>query len=259
LRTAAILIDQAQGALDKALRTIVEQLGQQRTTAAKQGLVALLAHRRVGLHLVHPWRVALNGPPNVGKSSLINALVGYQRAIVYEQPGTTRDVVRAAAAFDGWPMQLLDTAGLRDSHDAVETEGIRRARQTARDADLVLLIQDAAQPMASDQHPPLVTDASRLIHIRNKIDLVNSQAADIGMVGCLATSALSGQGIPELMAAIVQRLVGPPPAAGAAVPFTRQQVASLQQALDSCERRQPATAVAALWPLMSHSIAPAGV
>ena len=74
-----------------------------------------LAWEDFGLHLTRPWNVVLAGRPNVGKSSLINALLGYTRSIVFDQPGTTRDVVTAATAIDGWPIELSDTAGLRES------------------------------------------------------------------------------------------------------------------------------------------------
>jgi tRNA modification GTPase len=89
--------------------------------------------------------VVIAGPPNVGKSSLINALLGYQRAIVFDQPGTTRDVLTATTAIDGWPVELADTAGIREGDDAIETEGVARALAEIRAADLVVEVWDASQ------------------------------------------------------------------------------------------------------------------
>src|SRR5205823_6640829 len=83
---------------------------------------------------------------NVGKSSLINALAGYQRSIVAPTPGTTRDVVRVPVALDGWPVELLDTAGLRGDAPALEAAGIEQAREQAASADLCVWVLDATVP-----------------------------------------------------------------------------------------------------------------
>ncbi len=87
------------------------------------------------------------GRPNVGKSRLLNALAGYERAIVDPTPGTTRDVVTVRTALDGWPVELADTAGLRDSDDAIESAGIALARARQADADLTLLVLDRSEPL----------------------------------------------------------------------------------------------------------------
>ena len=89
------------------------------------------------------WRVVIAGPPNVGKSSLINAMAGYERAIVSPLPGTTRDVVTLTTAIDGWPVQLADTAGLRASDDELESAGVKLAGAALAAADLVILVCDA--------------------------------------------------------------------------------------------------------------------
>ncbi len=142
-RTAGILLDQYHGALAAAIRATLHAATAGDWHAAATTLDAVLAYRGVGLHLTTPWRVVLAGRPNVGKSSLLNALVGFQRAIVCDQPGTTRDVVTATTAIDGWPVQLADTAGLRETCDAVESAGVERAAAAIVDADLVLRIDDA--------------------------------------------------------------------------------------------------------------------
>src|SRR5690606_16577637 len=91
---------------------------------ARRRLAALVDRAPLGLHLTRPWHVALAGAPNVGKSSLLNAVLGYGRAIVFDQPGTTRDVLDAVTAIDGWPVRLTDGAGLRESVDALEAAGV---------------------------------------------------------------------------------------------------------------------------------------
>ena len=89
-------------------------------------------------------QVAIVGPPNVGKSSLLNALAGREAAIVFHEPGTTRDVIEVALDLEGFPFVLRDTAGLRETESPVEQEGIRRALASARDADIVLTMHDAS-------------------------------------------------------------------------------------------------------------------
>ncbi len=95
----------------------------------------------------------LAGRINVGKSSLLNALAGYARAIVHPAPGTTRDAVAITAAIDGWPVELCDTAGLRAAGDAVERAGIDRARERLAAADLVILVTDRSAPGRRGMRP----------------------------------------------------------------------------------------------------------
>ncbi len=144
-RTAAVLLDQYQGALSSAIRSVLDAATAGEWETASAALDAILVQRGVGLHLTKPWRVVLAGRPNVGKSSLMNALVGFQRAIVCDLPGTTRDVVTAMTAIDGWPIQLADTAGLRSTRDEIELAGVTRATAAAGAADLVLLVEDCAR------------------------------------------------------------------------------------------------------------------
>ena len=113
--------------------------------AARQQIEALLSHAATGLHLVHPWQVVVAGRPNVGKSSLINAIAGYRRAIVHSTPGTTRDVVSVQTAMDGWPVEISDTAGLRETGD----KSSRRASTWPGEdsaADLIVLVFDNSLP-----------------------------------------------------------------------------------------------------------------
>jgi tRNA modification GTPase len=202
----------------------------------------LLARADLGLHLAGAWRVVLAGEPNVGKSSLINALVGYRRAIVYRTAGTTRDLLTATTAVDGWPVELADTAGLRATEDPLERAGVRLAEGAMAGADLVLQVVDARQPPAA-WPARSAADGPPLLLVANKIDLV---AADWPGQAALPISALTGAGIDRLLAAIGERLVPAPPPAGAAVPFTGRQVAALREAEAALRAGAAPAAVAAL-------------
>lgn len=236
-RTVAILLDQYHGALDRSLANIDRELATRRVREAAAEIDDLLARSPIGLHLVEPWRVVLAGPPNVGKSSLINALVGYSRTIVFDQPGTTRDVVTALTALDGWPIELSDTAGLRASDEPLEQAGIALARRKIISADCIVLVFDATQKTPADVKA-FIGEFPDSIAVVNKIDLSSTDefrsviAAKFNR-SPLATSAVTGQGITELAAAIVRRLVPLSLSAGDAVPFTAGQVSQLNSAREA--------------------------
>jgi tRNA modification GTPase len=115
--------------------------------------------------------VVLAGKPNAGKSSLLNALAGHEAAIVTDIAGTTRDVLRERIQLDGMPLHIIDTAGLRESDNVVEREGIRRALEEIRKADLILLLIDAREPDAEDIRPTLPGNIP-ITEVYNKIDLL---------------------------------------------------------------------------------------
>jgi tRNA modification GTPase len=245
-RTAGILLDQYHGALATAIRAALAAATAGDWHATARALDAVLACRAIGLHLTSPWRVVLAGPPNVGKSSLLNALVGFQRAIVCDVPGTTRDVVTATTAIDGWPIQLADTAGLRSTRDAVESAGVERAAAAIVDADLVLLIDDALDgPEASPPNSPA------MLRVLNKIDLLPQAPQNVADRWDRCTSAITGAGIGELVAAIGRALVPSPPPAGAAVPFTLDQLQRCDAARAAIARCDAAAIAARLQPLLS--------
>jgi tRNA modification GTPase len=219
-RTAAILLDQYRGALGRALRAIEAELGGGRTASARRQLDSLRALAPLGLHLVRPWQVVVAGPPNVGKSSLINALAGYPRAIVHWAPGTTRDALTAPTVLDGWPVELCDTAGLRAGGEAVERAGMELARRKMAQADLLLLVFDRSQPWSEAEQALCDAQAGALI-VDNKSDL---PPAECWRPAGEPVSATQGQGIDALCKAIAGRLVAQPPLPGAAVPFTQEQI-----------------------------------
>jgi tRNA modification GTPase len=156
--------------------------------------------------------LAIVGRPNAGKSSLFNRLVERDRAIVTASPGTTRDPVTERISLDGIPLELVDTAGLREAHDVAEQLGIARSREALADADLVLLVLDATQPLNEEERDLIVAVRSRPALIAlNKCDLVatsaEAQAAFEGIQE-VATSALTGEGVADLRARIVALATG---------------------------------------------------
>jgi tRNA modification GTPase len=227
-RTAAILLDQYHGALGQAWKEIRAALAVGNIARGRALLDAILARAPIGRHLVEPWRVVLAGAPNVGKSSLVNALLGYQRAIVHPQPGTTRDVVTASTAVDGWPLVFCDTAGLRQGEHLLEQAGIERAHQQLAMADLVLLVFDISRLwLESDASLRRRFPTALMVH--NKSDLAATGSRPAG----IAVSASSGAAIPQLLESVVERLVPQPPPPGAAVPFTNALVRQLESAREA--------------------------
>jgi tRNA modification GTPase len=268
-RTAGIALDQYQGAFGSELRRVEEHLVAGRCEEAKGALRGLLARADVGRHLTKPWRVVVAGAPNVGKSSLVNALAGYQRSIVAPTPGTTRDIVTTTLAFDGWPVEVSDTAGLRSEAESLEALGVEQARAAARAADLVLWVVDGS---AAPVWP--VGEFANLRLVVNKIDLPSAwdrehldvarsgppcslgvRSAGVCLLrsgppaplggaprgpalrppraaprGAVRVSAATGEGIAALAGAIGGWLVPDPPPPGSAVPFTAALIGGLTEA-----------------------------
>ena len=147
---------------------------------------------RDGLHVV------IAGRPNAGKSSLLNALAGHDAAIVTEIPGTTRDVLRERIHVDGLPIHVVDTAGLRDTDDVIEVEGLRRARMEMSRADLVLYVVDGTRGFAPGEEKSLPAGTTTLV-VWNKTDLPEARRAPkFEERAVIAISALTGDGMPAL-------------------------------------------------------------
>jgi tRNA modification GTPase len=227
-RTAAVLMDQYHGAPRKAFDQIEASLQAGDSASAQQQIDALLAHAATGLHLVQPWQVVVAGRPNVGKSSLVNAIAGYQRAIVHSLPGTTRDIVGIQTALDGWPVEISDTAGLWAGGDPIEQAGIDLAKNKIAAADLVVLVFDSSMPWTAADQDLFETHPGALL-VSNKSDL---PAVPGPHPAGLLVSAATSAGVDDLCQAIARRLVPHPPPPGAAVPFLAEQVQRIRGYLE---------------------------
>ena len=172
-----------------------------RLARLRAGLDELLARSREGSLLRAGIQVVLAGRPNVGKSSLLNRLAGEERAIVTPIPGTTRDALRETILIEGVPLNLVDTAGLRDSRDEVERLGVARAHRELARADLVLAVHDCTE---REDAPELEVPAAARLDIYNKIDLAPGFAPPAGPHPALCVSAKTGEGIEALRQAILQ-------------------------------------------------------
>jgi tRNA modification GTPase len=157
-----------------------------------EGMRAALAGAEKGRAVRDGLQVAIIGVPNAGKSTLLNALVGRDVAITSPQAGTTRDIVEAQAVIAGLPVTFSDTAGLRESSDAIEAEGVRRARARAEDAHLVVYVVrgEAALEVASD-----------IIYVNTESDVLESGGARV------TGNALSGLGVAELLSEIERQIL----------------------------------------------------
>jgi len=189
----------AEAALDFSDEGDVDEAGIDRAltgraTAVRDAVAAALADGRRGERLREGYTVVLAGPPNAGKSTLLNALSRRDAAIVSDQPGTTRDVIEVRLDLGGLPVLLVDTAGLRATEDALEAEGIARTRRRIAQADLVLLLDAEGAAEA-------LPEAADLLRVRTKADLGGAA----GEAGGLAVSALTGAGMEALLAAVRAR------------------------------------------------------
>jgi tRNA modification GTPase len=214
--------------------------------ALRRGLDDLLAATRRGVRLADGLHAVIVGRPNTGKSSLLNALAQSERAIVTDIAGTTRDVLRETIDLDGIALTLVDTAGLRESGDVVEREGIRRARAELERADLAILVSDDAHADADrvlfDELP---ARAARLV-VRNKIDLAGLAPHAEVRDGCthLWLSARSGAGL-DLLVAELKHHAGHAEAGDGAFSARTRHVTALERArvhlesaADALERRR---------------------
>jgi tRNA modification GTPase len=235
LYQAKVAAQQLEGALSKRLQPIKQQLVEliavleagidfaeddvsvladkvimERIGAIRGPLEQLAASFAFGKVVHEGLTLAIVGRPNVGKSSLFNRLVERERAIVTAMPGTTRDLVTETVAVEGIPIRLVDTAGIRKALDEAESIGIQKSMEALADADLVLVVLDAAQARAAeDDELVRLAQARSAIIIHNKCDLVKDDGLMAGRVdSALQVSALTGEGIAELRAEILRHVGG---------------------------------------------------
>jgi len=195
--------------------------------------------------------MSLSGAPNVGKSSLMNALLGKERAIVTAIPGTTRDLLEADLRIGGLHFRLVDTAGIRTTDEIVEQEGIRRSHQALQEADLILLVLDASRGIqATDQELLKIAPPHKTLVVWNKVDLPTEH---LKPEHALEISAKEGKGLENLRQAIDQKIwrSGPPSKEEVVITNERhhqalnQAIASIQLVIDGLKNRISAEFVAA--------------
>lgn len=228
IQAARCALRSLQGEFSKQIHSLVEQLLELRTyieagidfveeeidlLADEQVLVKvnifielldnLLKQAQQGYVLKEGMHLVLAGEPNVGKSSLLNSLTGRDTAIVTPIPGTTRDTVREHIQLDGIPLHVTDTAGLRETTDPIEQEGIQRTQRALQEADLVIVLLDDRHPDNTPQLP-IALDAPRLV-VRNKIDLTGHPAG-LNADGVLYISAKTGAGMDALKSWLKQKM-----------------------------------------------------
>ena len=194
-------IDYPDEAEEDCIARLPEQLGAGRSKAER-----LLADGRRGRVLRDALRVVILGRPNTGKSSLMNALAGFERAIVTDIAGTTRDVLDERLSFDGVPVRLIDTAGIREATDRAEQIGVDRALDEMRRADVQLVLLDGSAPLTTEDETLIETTENGIprILVVNKCDLPRQT----DYAGAISISAKTGQGLEELKREVL-RLAAP--------------------------------------------------
>ena len=212
---------------------------------AEGALTALLSTCKRGKVLKRGVRTAIVGLPNAGKSSLLNALAGYERAIVTDIPGTTRDTVEESVLCGGVLLRLIDTAGLRETEDAVEKLGVERSRRAMEEAELILLVRDGAVEACPENKAHWEAEAVLLnqvartgkpwLCVESKCDLTGPYAFSIGLIqkdannpaACLCVSSVTGYGLDKLENAVAALFpAGDPGEAGSLLTDQRQEEAA---------------------------------
>jgi tRNA modification GTPase len=249
-RTAQIVLEQRSGLLKTELQFLSQVEWTESNRAELESRLERLLHwSNFGLHLTQPWKVVLLGRPNVGKSSLINRLLGYDRAIVFDQPGTTRDVVTGETAFDGWPIMFSDTAGLREQADELESAGIELARTEISSADSLILLIDLSQPPTADDRS-LIEEYPQAILVGHKADLPDAWGSELP-VAALLVSSKTQQGLEELTEQFVRQLIPEIPERETPIPVTKRQIDYLTVAFEALNRNDEGVYRAALLECLS--------
>lgn len=190
---------------DEDIDPKADQLIASRLEALRSNLEELLNQARQGVRLGRGFVVVLSGPPNVGKSSLLNRLADRDVAIVTPIPGTTRDLLRAHIEFEGVSVEVVDTAGLRETSDPIEQEGVRRAYEALAQADLILHLFDDCHPELSSASESLGASDVPVLKIYNKIDLSKGEAGR-RREDAYGVSALEGTGMQALRTGLMETL-----------------------------------------------------
>jgi tRNA modification GTPase len=230
LLTVRVEVEAAIDFADEPLDTLgIAQLRQRLATLSRT-LRDLLAAAQRGQKLRDGLHAVIVGPPNVGKSSLLNALAGSERAIVTDIAGTTRDLLREVVRSDGIELTLVDTAGLREGGDAIEREGMRRARAELVRADLAIIVVDARDPGTGQRAvADAIAEVPQFLWLHNKADLLSDTNTVIGD-DAMFVSARTGLGLEELHARLRQHALGDAEAGDGAFTARARQVEALRRA-----------------------------
>ena len=212
--------------------------------AQRQDLEALLSTYQRGRHLSRGVKCAIVGRPNAGKSSLLNTLAGYDRAIVTDIPGTTRDTVEETVELGGIPLRLIDTAGLRDSSDPIEQLGVERSRRAMEEAELILVVLDQSQP-AREEDAALIRAAverAPTIVVLNKQDLPCQLewTEPLDLAASVPICAKTGAGLDGLAELVAQTFPRDPGSGYGELLTNQRQTQAAQRALDGVTRAKDA-------------------
>jgi tRNA modification GTPase len=222
-KTTGILLDQMQ--------VLEESIDRALLSADREAAARMLQWSTLGMHLVRPWNVLLFGKANVGKSSLLNALAGYERAIVADVAGTTRDLLCAPLAIDGWLFDVYDGAGFHEEARPLERQGQERLRERLSQMDLKIQVLDLSTPLEPiDEQLTLEFKPDLLVGM--KADLPSPWPIHAKENLKLCCSTVDGQGTMELARAIATTLIPAAPASGEPVPFTARQAALLHSVIE---------------------------
>lgn len=234
LQTTSILLDQMRGSLTRELQFIGTKLIEGDLAGATASLKQLSDRSQLGSHLIEPWRVVLAGPPNSGKSSLLNILLGYARAIVHEQAGTTRDLLAERTSFAGWPIELIDGAGIRTATDTIEATGIEQTLDSIASADCTLMLVDSTTGWTDTHNQILDHCTGKVVMVTTKSDLSSAEANNIPkrFISRVETSCVTGAGLNELIEAVVSFLIPLAPCKGDPVPFRQRHRDAIAVAMD---------------------------
>ncbi|NOZ19549.1 MAG: GTP-binding protein [Planctomycetes bacterium] len=229
-----MLLGQYNGALSGR---IAEMMREPDARVTREGLDAVLATADFGMALCTPRRIVVAGKPNVGKSTLVNALLREERVIVHHLPGTTRDAISETAELRGVPFEIIDTAGIRRAADGIEAVGVAESKTEIGRADVILLVLDLSAPLdAEDEELFWMTQGCEAVLIANKADrppVWDVQEIAGGQV--VSLSALTGKGLDALEGAIVRRYRGEECDPAGPIVFTQRQreaLAAARAALD---------------------------
>ena len=207
LLDAIVVLESAIEFVEDDLPTVENEKLQRKLAQSAEALRAIAKTYKSGHLIREGLRVAIVGRPNVGKSSLFNALVGSDRAIITDIAGTTRDQIHERFTIGDIPISLIDTAGLRETTDVVESIGVGRAKATMADSDLVIVMLDASEPAAEEDRAIIDSvEGLNFIVAANKVDkMQNRQLAGVhSLIETVLISAKTGEGLDDLRAAMIR-------------------------------------------------------